>query len=130
MKKSTTNLLIIAAVAVGGYLIYKKMKSGTSTTAKGSETEPEAETSKEPVLDAESHTETDGTTATAITTQSGQTAVTLPGGIKVSPEQVKKLKGKVKTAAVKALTKLKAKKALKKARKNKVSGFDNLPILF
>lgn len=121
MKKNT-NLLLIAGVAVAGYFIYKKMKSGTTATAKGS-----SETASEPVADAESHTEPDGTTATAVETASGQTAITLPGGIQVTPAQVQKLKGKVKTAAIKALAKLKAKRL---KRKQKVSGFDNLPILF
>ena len=102
------------------------MKSGTSTTAKGGESTAEEAA---PGTETAAHTETDGTTATAITTESGSTAINLPGGVQVTPEQVKKLKGKVKTAAIKALTKLKAKRLAKKA-KRKVSGFENLPILF
>jgi hypothetical protein len=127
MKKNTTKLLIIAGVAVAGYLYYKKMKSGSTSTSK---VLPEDSSVEDKTASTTATTNEDGVSATAVESPSGQTSINLPGGVVVSPEQAKKLKGKLKVVANKALAKLKAKRAVKKAKKKKVSGFDNLPILF
>ena len=121
MKKNTT-IILIAGAAVAGYLIYKKMKSGTpGTTSKSSMVEDNAE-------DKATSMTTDGTSATAMTTSTGETAVRLPGGVTISPAQAQKLKGKLKTAALSALAKLKSKR--RKKSNTAMSGFDNLPVLF
>lgn len=113
MKKNTTTILIIAGAAAVAYYFYMKNKSG-STTSKTSE------------MDKIEEPGTDKGTATAIETPTGETAVKLPGGVTITPAQAQKLKGKLKTAALTALTKLKD----KKRKQTAMSGFNNLPILF
>jgi hypothetical protein len=121
MKKNTT-IILIAGAAVAGYLIYKKMKNGTpGATSKSSMVEDNAE-------DKATAMTTDGTSATAMTTSTGETAVRLPGGVTISPAQAQKLKGKLKTVALSALAKLKSKR--RKKSNTAMSGFQNLPILF
>ena len=128
MKKNKNQILIIGGVAVVAYLLYRKWANSTPYGPKGP-TSKIMEKTEEPVTDAATAVTEDGTAATAMTTESGETAVQLPGGIKITPAQAKKLKGKLKTAAITALAKLKSKKRRKQSE-TAVAGFQNLPILF
>ena len=121
MKKNTTTILIIAGAAAVAYYLYMKNKGGTIPNKTTSLNNLE-----ENATDVATATTTDGTTATAIETPTGDTAVKLPGGVTITSAQAKKLKGKLKTAALTALTKLRD----KKRKKTAVAGFNNLPILF
>lgn len=131
MKKNKNQILIIGGVAVVAYLLYRKWANSTPYGPKGPNgfTSKIMEKTEEPVTDAATAVTEDGTAATAMTTESGETAIQLPGGIKITPAQAKKLKGKLKTAAITALAKLKSKKR-KKQSETAVAGFQNLPILF
>lgn len=120
MKKNKNTILLVAGAAVVFYLLWRN-RPGPVPFNKTSMIDDNATDKSTAITE-------DGQPVTAFETSTGDTAIKLPGGVTITQTQAKKLKGKLKTAALTALTKLKSKRGKKTT--TAITGFENLPILF